>query len=53
MDLMAYEESVFTAIQAEYHEFSQKLESADIRFIPLSALNGDNVVQASEKMPWY
>ena len=53
MDLMAYEESVFTAIQAEYHEFSQKLESVDIRFIPLSALNGDNVVHASEKMPWY
>ena len=53
MDLVAYEESVFAAIEAEYLEFAQKLEPADIRFIPLSALNGDNVVHARENMPWY
>ena len=53
MDLVAYEESVFAAIKAEYHAFAQKLEPADIRFIPLSALDGDNVVHASAKMPWY
>lgn len=53
MDLMGYEEHVFEKIKAEYTEFAKKLDPADIRFIPLSALKGDNVVNVSELMPWY
>lgn len=53
MDLVEYKQSVFEDIQREYLEFSTKLEPADFQFIPLSALNGDNVVNASEHMPWY
>ncbi len=40
-------------IKADYTEFTGKLELPDIQFVPLSALNGDNVVNASEHTPWY
>ncbi len=53
MDLVDYQQSVFEKIKAGYLEFSQKLDPADFHFIPLSALNGDNVVNLSENMPWY
>ncbi len=53
MDLVGYEQSVFERISEEFAAFAAKLEIGDLSFIPISALHGDNVVQRSEKMPWY
>ena len=53
MDLVDYSEEVFDRIVKEFSAFAGKLEVSDIRFIPISALNGDNVVNRSENMPWY
>lgn len=53
MDLVDYSEEVFKDIQKDYLDFSDKLEKADFHFIPMSALNGDNVVNHSENMAWY
>jgi sulfate adenylyltransferase subunit 1 len=48
-----YDEKVFEKIVEDYKAFSSKLEVHDIQFVPISALNGDNVVNRSEKMSWY
>lgn len=53
MDLVDYSEDVFKSISDEYREFSAKLPTRDVIFIPMSAFYGDNVVMRSEKMPWY
>lgn len=53
MDLVDYSEEVFQQIVAEYSDFASKLSIADLTFIPISALNGDNVVNKSENTPWY
>ncbi len=53
MDLVGFDETVFNKIREDYLAFSQKLHIPDIRFIPLSALKGDNVVNASAHMPWF
>lgn len=53
MDLVDYNEDVYNNIVKEYTEFSQKLDIHDITFIPVSALEGDNVTSRSKKMPWY
>ncbi len=53
MDLVGYEEQTFYRIAADYQKLSQKLGLRQVTFLPLSALAGDNVVTASEKMPWY
>jgi len=53
MDLVNYSQEVFERIKADYLQFSERLAPADFQFIPMSALNGDNVVNASEFMPWY
>lgn len=53
MDLIDYSQERYQAIKKEYREFSESLEFEDIRFVPLSALNGDNVVEESDNMPWY
>ena len=53
MDLVDFSEEQFEKIQAQYKEFSAKLNVPDIRFIPISALKGDNVVTRSETMDWY
>ena len=53
MDLVDYSEEVFNAIKKDFTNFSTKLEVHDIRFIPISALKGDNVVSPSANMPWY
>ena len=53
MDLVDYSEDVFDQIKADYLAFCDKLKPADFHFIPMSALDGDNVVNVSEKMPWY
>jgi len=53
MDLVDYDQAVFDRICEEYSNFAAKLEVSDIRFIPISALHGDNVVNRSTKMDWY
>ncbi len=53
MDLVDYDEEVYNKIKADFEDFSSKLEIQDIRYIPISALKGDNVVDKSENMPWY
>jgi len=53
MDLVDYSEEVFVKIREEFEQFSSKLRVPDIRYIPISALKGDNVVRRSENMPWY
>jgi len=53
MDLVGWSEDVFNEIVQEYTDFSEKLNIHDISFIPISALNGDNVVEESRNMPWY
>ncbi|MBK8169134.1 MAG: sulfate adenylyltransferase subunit CysN [Sandaracinaceae bacterium] len=53
MDLVGYSQEVFENIKQEFREFARKLEVADLTFIPISALNGDNVVDRSKNMPWY
>ena len=54
MDLVDWDEGRFRNIVADFSEFSASLlEVADVTFIPLSALQGDNVVDRSERMPWY
>ncbi|MFI4990054.1 MAG: adenylyl-sulfate kinase [Solirubrobacterales bacterium] len=53
MDLVDYDEAVFAQIVEEFDSFAARLEMSDVTFIPISALHGDNVVDRSEKMPWY
>lgn len=53
MDLVDHSEEAFEKIKSQYEDFAAKLDVKDIRFIPISALNGDNVVNQSENMPWY
>ena len=53
MDLVDYSKEVFDKIKKDFKNFATKLEIKDVRFIPISALNGDNVVDRSENMDWY
>ena len=54
MDLVDYSEETFTRIREDYLTFAEQLPgNLDIRFVPLSALEGDNVASQSESMPWY
>lgn len=53
MDLVDYSEEVYNKIVADYEAFSSKLDIKDVQFVPISALVGDNVVDRSERMPWY
>lgn len=53
MDLMDYRADVFHAIEEDYRDFARGLGITDITSIPLSALNGDNVIEPSPAMPWY
>lgn len=53
MDLVNYDQAVYEKIVEDYKAFSSKLEVHDIQFVPISALNGDNVVNRSETMTWY
>ena len=53
MDLVDYEEKVFDDIVNQFEEMSSKMTFKDVRYIPISALLGDNVVNRSEKTPWY
>jgi len=54
MDLVEFSEETFENIRQDYLTFAEQLPgNLDIRFVPLSALEGDNVASQSEKMPWY
>ena len=53
MDLVDHRQEAFTKIKSDFKSFSSKLEIKDIHFIPISALNGDNVVDRSNNMDWY
>ncbi|MBC8510065.1 MAG: sulfate adenylyltransferase subunit CysN [Cryomorphaceae bacterium] len=53
MDLADYKQEAFEKIKADFQDFASKLEIKDVRFIPISALNGDNVVDRSTNMNWY
>ena len=53
MDLVDYDQDVYEQIKDEFRAFATRLDIADITFIPISALRGDNVVDHSENMPWY
>lgn len=53
MDLLNFDQAVFNRIRDEYTAFAANLGIADIRFVPISALRGDNVVSRSEQTPWY
>jgi bifunctional enzyme CysN/CysC len=53
MDLVDYDQATFEKIKAEFRQFATKLDVADLSFVPVSALKGDNVVHRSEHMPWY
>lgn len=53
MDMVDYELAVFENIKTEYLTLANKLGIEDVDFIPVSALKGDNIVQKSQRMPWY
>jgi sulfate adenylyltransferase subunit 1 len=53
MDLVDYDEDIYNKIKTDYLNFTTKLDRIDIKFIPISALKGENVVNQSTKMPWY
>lgn len=53
MDLVNFSEEVFNDIQTQFKKFSAKLNVKDIRFVPISAKYGDNVVDRSENTDWY
>jgi len=53
MDLVEFSEARFEEICDQYRSFASRLDLPDVHFIPISALNGDNVVDPSPHMPWY
>jgi len=53
MDLVDHKQEAFEKIKKDFEDFATKLEIKDVRFIPISALNGDNVVDRSKNMDWY
>jgi len=53
MDLLGYHQSAFEAVEREFREFCARLEITDVTFVPISAVTGENVVERSERMPWY
>jgi len=53
MDAIDYDQTTYQQIKKDYREFAKKLSFEDIRFVPLSALKGDNVVNESKNMTWY
>ncbi|MCU0961734.1 MAG: sulfate adenylyltransferase subunit CysN [Pirellulaceae bacterium] len=53
MDLVDFSQEVFERIRDDYRDFAMRLDMPDVHFIPISALQGDNVVEPSVRMPWY
>src|SRR5207249_271819 len=53
MDLVDWSEERFREIRDAFEEFLPRLDIKDVKFVPISALNGDNVVEPSRNTPWY
>jgi sulfate adenylyltransferase large subunit len=53
MDLVDFSQEVFETIRSDFSEFVSDMNFPDVKFIPASALKGDNVVDKSDKTPWY
>ncbi|MFA6312116.1 MAG: GTP-binding protein [Sterolibacterium sp.] len=53
MDLVGYQQEVFQRIRADYRDFARKLGIAEVSFIPISALNGDMIVERGGRLGWY
>ncbi len=53
MDLVDFDKETYEHIKEDFAQFSYKLDVKDVHFIPISALDGDNVVERSERTPWY
>jgi sulfate adenylyltransferase subunit 1 len=53
MDAVGYDEAVFRGVEAEFQKFLQPLNTPHVYFLPISALEGDNVVRRSRNMPWF
>jgi len=53
MDLVDHSQEAFERVVDEFEEFSTRINVKDVRYLPISALNGDNVVDRSKKMDWY
>jgi len=53
MDLVGYSAEVFGKIRQQFADYASLLQAPDLHFIPISALNGDNVVTKSARMPWF
>ncbi len=53
MDLVDFSEERFEQIKDEYREFATRLDMVDQHFVPISALQGDNLIEKSEHTPWY
>ena len=53
MDLVGFSQEVFERISAEFREFADQLGIKNVYAVPVSALEGDNVVRRSKRMPWF
>jgi sulfate adenylyltransferase large subunit len=53
MDLVDFDEDVFNSVAEDFRSVAEKLDVPDVTLIPVSALNGDNIVDQSDAMPWY
>ena len=53
MDLVDFDQKVFEKIKQDYQDFASRLQQPDLHFIPISALDGDNLVDRSQRCPWY
>jgi len=53
MDLVDYSQDIYNNIVIDYAEVAKSLGIKDVKYIPISALNGDNIVEKSDKYPWY
>ncbi len=53
MDLVDYSEDRYDELVTEFRDFAARLDITDLRFVPVSALKGDNIVDDSQNMPWY
>lgn len=53
MDLVGYSREVFESVRSEFQALEPRLRGARLSFVPVSALEGDNVVERSARMPWY
>ncbi len=53
MDLVEFQQDVFTAVRQQFAPLMKKLEEVKFHFLPVAALDGDNVVERSTRMPWF